>query len=170
MSCLALLLTTTLITISGIFAQAESATTCIEENKAVFYSKGAIVPPERFVGKDDCDGFGGVFAYTPAFNIPVYVNYNIEIKINLDEIDYAIGTYTPTLEAFNELKTWQISVLSRSIVNKYPQNNDYRVKAEPRMKSYFVSTRVLDEKRTLAEVWRWMYDPEYDWSHANSIK
>lgn len=136
---------------------------CNNENLAVFFVGQQQVQPEKLIGDDPCRDFGGAYIRTPKYQIPVYVNYNIPVTIHLEDIDQAIETFTPNEFYLNELKQWQVNFVSRERVNRFPENKDYRVKAEKNLKSYYISTRIFDENRKLSEVWQWIYDPNYQW-------
>ncbi len=135
---------------------------CREENLATFSYKGQEVLPFKTIGADECDKFGGVYVMTPRLRIILYVNFNLEMELDLFELESSFLEFTPVkYQSF--LQGWQLTFISSEVMKTINLDVDARVKMNEYLKTFFVSERVFKEDIPHQFLWRFIYDPEFSW-------
>lgn len=127
--------------------QAQAPENCREESLVKFISGGKEVASNVIGAANPCDRFGGNEAFTPIYGIRVYVNFNLDVTIDLDAIDSvfeATASKDPIIR--ERVRKIDIAVVNNEWIKKH-HFHDFEVSLNYPRTIFFITEKAVSEGR-----------------------
>ena len=141
------------LSLSATFASADevaAAGDCAvkEASLAKFYANGKEVAPNVIGVANPCDDFGGDEVFTTRNQIRIFVNFNIAVSIDLDQVDTAFENGVAGGSYGDAFKQVHLIIVAKDWIKQHHQS-DSEISLSMAGQHLFISERAIQEGRLI---------------------